>query len=116
MSTEKKTEMKTATRGRVFTGTVIAAKMTKTVTVQWERRRFIPKYERYEKRRTKLKAHNPDSIGAKEGDIVMVTNIGAYNLTFSNRFPYSLPIIHLVKEKDLIKIFDPSREHDFSIC
>ncbi|MHA1477418.1 MAG: diaminopimelate decarboxylase family protein [Promethearchaeota archaeon] len=26
----------------------------------------------------------------KEGDIVIVTNVGAYNLTFSNRFPYLL--------------------------
>jgi small subunit ribosomal protein S17 len=60
------------TRGRTFVGTVIAANMTKTATIEWGRRRFIPKFERYEKRRTKIKAHNPDSIGAVAGDKVRI--------------------------------------------
>ena len=51
----------------------------------------------------------------KEGDKVVITNIGAYNLTFSNRFPYSLPNIILVKEKFFTTIFDPYINHDFSI-
>jgi diaminopimelate decarboxylase len=50
-----------------------------------------------------------------EEDIVMVTNIGAYNLTFSNRFPYSLPALILVTNENFMKIFDPSTDHDFSI-
>jgi small subunit ribosomal protein S17 len=60
------------TRGRTFTGTVIAAKMPLTATIQWERRKFVPKYERYEKRRTRIKAHNPENINAVEGDVVVV--------------------------------------------
>ena len=67
-----KMEQKTSTRGRTFTGTVISDKMSKTVTVEWERSKYISKYERYEKRRSKVKAHNPDSINAKEGDIVKI--------------------------------------------
>lgn len=59
-------------RGRVFTGTVISAKMQKTVTVEWERKRFLKKYERYEKRKSKVKAHNPESVNAKEGDVVKI--------------------------------------------
>ena len=59
-------------RGRVFVGTVISAKMQKTVTVEWERKHYLKKYERYEKRRTKLKAHNPMCINAKEGDRVVI--------------------------------------------
>lgn len=59
-------------RGRKFTGKVISDKMSRTVTVQWERKKYIPKYERYEKRRSKVKAHNPDDIGAEEGDIVLI--------------------------------------------
>jgi diaminopimelate decarboxylase len=51
----------------------------------------------------------------KEGDKVIITNIGAYNLTFSNRFPYSLPNIILVKDKVVTNIFNPSLNHDFSI-
>ena len=62
----------TKLRGRTFVGDVISTKMQKTATVQFERRRDIPKYERYEKRKTRIKAHNPDCIGAKDGDIVKI--------------------------------------------
>ena len=51
----------------------------------------------------------------EEGDFVIITNIGAYNLTFSNRFPYLLPNIILVKDKTATNIFNPSVNHDFSI-
>ena len=59
-------------RGRTFTGIVVSAKSHKTVTVEWGRRRVIPKYERYEKRRTKIRVHNPESINAEEGDVVVI--------------------------------------------
>jgi len=59
-------------RGRIFTGIVTSAKMQKTVTVEWPRRQFNKKYERFEMRRTRVKAHNPESIDAKEGDTVMI--------------------------------------------
>lgn len=65
-------EQKITTRGRTFTGTVVRAKMAKTVTVEWEKTKYIPKYERYEKSRTRVKAHNPESINAKEGDTVVI--------------------------------------------
>ena len=51
----------------------------------------------------------------EEGDFVIITNVGAYNLTFSNRFPYLLPNIILVKDKTATNIFNPSVNHDFSI-
>jgi len=61
-----------ATRGKIFTGKVVSDKMSRTVVVQWERRHFVPKYQRYEKRRTKVKAHNPKELNAKLGDIVTI--------------------------------------------
>jgi len=63
---------KITVRGKTFTGKVVSAKMHKTVVVEWERRVLNPKFERYEKRRSKVKAHNPESIDAKEGDIVRI--------------------------------------------
>ncbi|NHJ25345.1 MAG: hypothetical protein EAX89_12260 [Candidatus Lokiarchaeota archaeon] len=51
----------------------------------------------------------------KEGDFVMVTNVGAYCLTFSNRFPYSLPNIFLIKGENIQKIFDQEIQGDFFI-
>lgn len=59
-------------RGRKFTGTVVSTKMRKTAVVEFDRLYFLPKYERYEKRRTKLKIHNPECINAKDGDIVNI--------------------------------------------
>ena len=59
-------------RGRSFTGTIISAKMQKTVTVEWEWKHYIKKYERYESRRSRVKAHNPSCINAKDGEIVKI--------------------------------------------
>ena len=52
---QKKKETKIKTRGRTFEGEVIR-KHHKRITIQFERMIKIPKYERYEKRRTKLHA------------------------------------------------------------
>lgn len=62
----------TTTHGRTFTGTVTSDRMTRTVTVAWERRHYVPKYQRYERRFSTVKAHNPDTIDAKKGDRVTV--------------------------------------------
>jgi small subunit ribosomal protein S17 len=59
-----------STRGRTFVGTVIANRMTKTVTVEWDRKKFVGKYQRYEKRRTRVKAHDP--FGLQIGDVVEI--------------------------------------------
>ena len=59
-------------RGRKFTGIVVSTKMRKTAVIEFNRLHFLKKYERYEKRRTKLKIHNPECINAKDGDIVRV--------------------------------------------
>lgn len=59
-------------RGRVFTGLVISDRMQKTATVEWPRRKFNKKYERFEVRRTRVKAHNPESMDARAGDTVMI--------------------------------------------
>ncbi len=69
-ATPVKTEFRT--HGRTFMGTVVSDKMHRTVTVQLERRSYVPKYQRYERRFSKMKAHNPDEIDAKLGDRVTI--------------------------------------------
>jgi small subunit ribosomal protein S17 len=59
-------------RGNIFEGKVTSAKANKTVTVEREITHFIGKYERYKKVKSKIHAHNPESINAKEGDKVVV--------------------------------------------
>lgn len=56
--------------GMKFVGKVIRAKTPRNVLVEWERQMYLPKYERYERRYTRVIAHNPPCINAKEGDIV----------------------------------------------
>jgi small subunit ribosomal protein S17 len=59
-------------RGATFTGRVISAKPTRTVTVERTLLQYVPKFERYKKTRSRIHAHNPECINAKENDIVLV--------------------------------------------
>lgn len=59
-------------RGSIITGTVVSAKMHRTVVVRHDYLFYVRKYKRYEKRYTKIHAHNPPCINAEEGDVVIV--------------------------------------------
>lgn len=59
-------------RGNEFTGRVTSSKTPKMVTVLREIVVYIPKFERYKKVRSKVHAHNPEWINAKENDIVKI--------------------------------------------
>lgn len=59
-------------RGRTFRGTVVSSKAQKTAVVEWTRRVFIPKFERYEVRRSKVTVHNPSCLNVKKGDVVQI--------------------------------------------
>jgi small subunit ribosomal protein S17 len=61
-----------ALRGKVVTGTVKSAKSQNTVVVQWGYHTYISKYERYERRKSRVSAHNPPCIHAREGDSVII--------------------------------------------
>lgn len=55
-----------------FEGVVVSSRPNRTAIVMWERHVKLEKYEIYMKKKTKVFAHNPDCIGAKEGDRVVV--------------------------------------------
>jgi len=59
-------------RGMIFLGEIVSKDTHKTATVAWERKYYIPKYERYMKKRSKIHVHNPLCINGKEGDIVKI--------------------------------------------
>jgi len=59
-----------STRGMIFTGTVVSRKAEKTAVVSIDYLRKVPKFERVEKRRTKLHVHVPDGMEVNEGDKV----------------------------------------------
>lgn len=57
-------------RGQMIEGKVVSDKMQGTVVVERGYYRYLKKFERYEKRRSRLMAHNPKCIGASLGDVV----------------------------------------------
>ncbi len=59
-------------RGRVFKGRVRSAKSHNTAIVEWDYHRFISKYERYQRQKSRVTAHNPPCIRAREGDAVVL--------------------------------------------
>ena len=59
------------THGREFVGTVTASSQ-KTATIEWPRSKKSQKFERYEKAKTVVKAHNSECMSAKRGDIVRI--------------------------------------------
>ncbi|HIH16528.1 MAG TPA: 30S ribosomal protein S17 [Candidatus Diapherotrites archaeon] len=59
-------------RGNIFTGRVVSAKADKTAIVERTLTHYVHKYERYKNVRSRLVAHNPRCIGAKEQDVVRI--------------------------------------------
>ncbi|PSG98826.1 MAG: 30S ribosomal protein S17 [Nanohaloarchaea archaeon SW_7_43_1] len=69
---QKSTSIEFPTRGSSFTGTVESTKMEKSATVRWEHSQKVPKYERYERRNTKITSHVPEDLEVEEGDEVRI--------------------------------------------
>lgn len=59
-------------RGRVLKGRVKSAKAHSTAIVEWGYHKIVPKYQRYERRKSRATAHNPPCMKAKEGDSVVI--------------------------------------------
>jgi small subunit ribosomal protein S17 len=59
-------------RGQVLEGIVTNNKAERTITVERSFYKFIRKYERYEKRKSRIKAHKPDCIELQVGDAVKI--------------------------------------------
>src|SRR3989344_4068395 len=56
----------------LLTGTVIKKDTNKSATIEWFRPHYIPKYERYEMRKSTLRVHNPPCLDAQVGQSVLV--------------------------------------------
>jgi small subunit ribosomal protein S17 len=59
-------------RGRAFDCVVVSAKAHQTAIVMRRYHQLVPKYQRYERRKSRIVAHNPPCISAKEGEAVVV--------------------------------------------
>jgi small subunit ribosomal protein S17 len=70
-------------RGRVMEGVVVRAKMEITVIVRRNYIHYVPKFMRYERRRSRIPSHNPPCINAKEGDHVRIAECRPISKTVS---------------------------------
>ncbi len=56
----------------LFRGVVVKKDSNRSATLEWNRPYYVPKYERYELRRSRLRTHNPSCLNAKVGEEVLV--------------------------------------------
>jgi small subunit ribosomal protein S17 len=70
-------------RGRVLEGSVVSAKMDKTVVVRRDYLHYVPKYKRYERRHGHVPAHSPPCLEVKEGDRVRIAECRPLSKTVS---------------------------------
>lgn len=70
-------------RGRVLDGTVISAKMDKTIVVRRDYQWYVRKFKRYERRHSRINAHSPPCLGLKEGDRVRIAECRPISKTVS---------------------------------
>jgi len=59
-------------RGSQFIGRVASSKGKKTVIVERDYTKYIYKYERSLRKKSRIPAHNPECIHAKVGDMVRI--------------------------------------------
>jgi len=57
-------------RGHTLEGIVVSDKMERTIIVRRDYLNYVPKYRRYERRRSNVAAHNPPCLDVKVGDKV----------------------------------------------
>ena len=71
-------------RGQTLEGTVASTAMDKTVVVEREYDVFVPKYDRYMKRRSRVPAHAPPCLEIEEGDEVRIAETRPLSKTKSH--------------------------------
>ncbi|MFB6111833.1 MAG: 30S ribosomal protein S17 [Halobacteriaceae archaeon] len=71
-------------RGQVIEGEVASTEMDKTIVVEREYDVFVPKYDRYMKRRSRVPAHAPACLDLAVGDTVRIAETRPLSKTKSH--------------------------------
>ena len=74
---------KLSVRGQILNGVVVSTKMGKTVVVEREYMKTITKFERFEKRTRRMRAHSPPCLGLAVGDRVTLMECRPLSKTVS---------------------------------
>ncbi|MBS3139405.1 30S ribosomal protein S17 [Candidatus Woesearchaeota archaeon] len=81
-----------AVKKELLKGKVIKKDTNKSATIEWFRSHYVPKYERYELKRSRLRVHNPPAVNAQIGQTVLVARTRPLSKT---------------KHHVIIKVFEP---------
>jgi small subunit ribosomal protein S17 len=70
-------------RGHALEGIVVSDKMEKTIIVRRDYLNYVPKFKRYERRRSNVAAHSPPCLEIKTGDKVKLAECRSISKTVS---------------------------------
>ena len=70
-------------RGQIIDGQVVSTRMERSARVQREYLRYVPKYERYEKRTSSYNVHAPPCLNVQVGDHVKIMECRPLSKTIS---------------------------------
>jgi len=70
-------------RGHALEGMVVSDKMEKTIIVRRDYLNYVPKFKRYERRRSNVAAHSPPCLEIKTGDKVKLAECRSISKTVS---------------------------------
>jgi len=70
-------------RGQIIDGQVVSTRMERSARVQREYLRYVPKYERYEKRTSSYNVHAPPCLQVQVGDRVKIMECRPLSKTIS---------------------------------
>ncbi|HET6405766.1 MAG TPA: 30S ribosomal protein S17 [Candidatus Thermoplasmatota archaeon] len=70
-------------RGQIIDGQVVSTRMERSARVQREYLRYVPKYERFEKRTSSYNVHAPPCLNVQVGDRVKIMECRPLSKTVS---------------------------------
>ena len=94
-------------RGQIIEGLVASTEMDRTVIVEREYDVFVPKYDRYMKRRSRIPAHVPGVLEPLSvGDRVQIAECRPLSKTKSH------VVVHVVEEADAVTAAEIETRHE----
>ncbi len=82
-----------AVKKETLKGKVVKKDINKSATIEWTNSRYVPKYERYELKKSRLRVHNPPAVDAQIGQMVLVAKTRPISKTKHH------VIIHILNEE-----------------
>ena len=90
-------------RGKVIKGIIISKDVHTSATIESERTIFVKKYERYLKKKSRIRVHNPPCINAQVGDEVKAMECHPLSKTkhfvIVEKLGHDIFVEHQIKEK-----------------